>query len=73
MDVRMPVLDGKEATRQIRGLQLYGAQTIPIIATTANAYDEDVAACLAAGMTAHVAKPINPLELLRLLDKLLHG
>lgn len=73
MDVRMPVLDGKEATRQIRSLQLYGAQTIPIIATTANAYDEDVESCLQAGMNAHVAKPINPLELLRLLDKLLHS
>lgn len=68
MDVRMPVLDGKEATRQIRRLPFPQAQTVPIIAATANAYDEDIDACLAAGMNAHVAKPIEPAVLLKTLQ-----
>ena len=59
MDVQMPVLDGLEATRRIRGLRRPDAKTVPIIAMTANAFAEDVQACRAAGMNAHVAKPIN--------------
>ena len=73
MDVRMPVLDGKEATRQIRQSGLPAALTIPIIATTANAYDEDVDACLAAGMNSHVAKPIDPATLFKTLQKYLQA
>jgi signal transduction histidine kinase/ABC-type amino acid transport substrate-binding protein len=60
MDVRMPVLDGLEATAKIRALSRADAKTVPIIALTANAFPEDVATCLAAGMNDHVAKPINP-------------
>ena len=60
MDIRMPVLDGKEAAREIRALDRPDARTVPIIAVTANAYDEDVDACLAAGMNCHIAKPIEP-------------
>lgn len=67
MDVQMPVMDGLEATRQIRLLPNY--RETPILALSANAYDEDVAACLAAGMDAHVAKPINPDQLYKSLLK----
>lgn len=58
MDIQMPVLDGLEATRQIRQLG-YGPDRLPIIAITANAYATDAAGCIAAGMQGHLAKPIR--------------
>jgi CheY-like chemotaxis protein len=58
MDVQMPVLDGPEATRRLRA-QGIEASELPIVALTANAYADDIAACLAAGMQAHVAKPVT--------------
>ena len=59
MDVQMPVMNGHEATRAIRRLSRSDAQTIPILAMTANAFAEDEKAALDAGMDAHVAKPID--------------
>ena len=60
MDIRMPVMNGLEATAAIRKLERSDAGSIPIIAMTANAYDEDMRQSLEAGMNAHLAKPIDP-------------
>lgn len=60
MDVRMPEMDGLEATRRIRALDRTDARAVPIIAMTANAFADDVIACVEAGMDEHVAKPIDP-------------
>jgi signal transduction histidine kinase/DNA-binding response OmpR family regulator len=59
MDVQMPEMDGYEATRQIRALDLPNAKEVPIIAMTANVFKEDVEKCLAAGMNAHLGKPLE--------------
>ncbi|MCI8637675.1 MAG: response regulator [Coprococcus sp.] len=67
MDVMMPVMDGLSATRAIRALKREDAETIPIIAMTANAYDEDRRRCLEAGMNAHIAKPIDGENLIQIL------
>ncbi len=69
MDIQMPVMDGYEATRAIRTSGHPGGDTIPIIAMTANAFDEDVQTALAAGMNAHTAKPI---DLEKLKETILH-
>ncbi len=63
MDIRMPRMDGIEATKTIRSLSLANSKTIPIIALTANSFDEDRMATKMAGMNEHLAKPINPKEL----------
>lgn len=59
MDMRMPVMDGVTAAQEIRKLDRPDAATIPIIALTANAFEEDVKQCLQAGMNAHLAKPVD--------------
>ena len=59
MDVMMPVMDGIAATKAIRAMDRADAKTIPIIAMTANAFEEDAKRCLVAGMTAHLAKPFQ--------------
>ena len=69
MDIQMPVMNGFEATKAIRALGGAYATELPIIAMSANAYDEDVRDCLAAGMNGHIAKPFNPDELMRILRR----
>lgn len=67
MDIRMPVMDGLQAARAIRSLDRPDAKTVPVIALTANAYDEDIQKCMDAGMNAHLAKPLSPQTLYDLL------
>ena len=71
MDMRMPEMDGLEATRVIRSLQRDDAKTIPIIALTANAFDEDVQQSMQAGLNAHLSKPVEPEVLFETLEKLI--
>ncbi len=71
MDVRMPVMDGLQATRALRGLDRPDAASIPIIAMTANAFDEDVQLSLQVGMNAHLTKPVEPQRLFDTLSSLL--
>ena len=59
MDVQMPVLNGYEATRTIRGCDHSSARTVPIIAMTANAFVDDVREAIESGMDAHIAKPVQ--------------
>ena len=70
MDMRMPVMDGLAATREIRGLDRPDAGTVPIIALTANAFEEDVQQCLQAGMNEYLSKPVGIDALVLALGKL---
>ena len=70
MDVRMPEMDGLEATRQIRAMERSDSKIIPVIALTANAFDEDVQRSLQAGLNAHLTKPIQPEVLFETLESL---
>ncbi|MEG2144682.1 MAG: response regulator, partial [Oscillospiraceae bacterium] len=63
MDIRMPIMDGIEATKKIRSLKRSDSRRVPIIAMTANAFDEDVKKSLLAGLNYHLAKPIEPQKL----------
>ena len=71
MDIRMPEMDGLEATKKIRALDRPDAQKVPIVALTANAFDEDVQRSLQAGMNAHLSKPIEPQHLYNILEELI--
>ena len=71
MDVRMPEMDGLEATQVIRAMDRPDARTIPIIAMTANAFDEDVQRSLQVGMNAHLSKPVEPEHLYQTLEELI--
>ncbi len=66
---QMPVMDGLEATRQIRTCADRKKAQIPIIAMTANAFDEDVKRCLEAGMDAHLSKPLQMNQIMETLAK----
>ena len=71
MDVRMPEMDGLEATKAIRALDRSDAKRVPIIAMTANAFDEDVQRSLQIGMNAHLSKPVEPERLYRTLGEMI--
>lgn len=69
MDIHMPVMDGLSAAKAIRRLVKEGAASIPIIAMTADAFEEDIRQCRAAGMDAHIAKPVDIQKLLELIGQ----
>ena len=69
MDIQMPVMNGHEATRAIRGLSRPDAATIPIVAMSANAFAEDIAASREAGMNEHITKPLDIPRLMQCLDR----
>ena len=71
MDMRMPEMDGLEATRHIRSMDRSDAKTVPIIALTANAFDEDVQRSMQAGLNAHLSKPVEPDALFETLEALI--
>ena len=71
MDIRMPEMDGLEATAAIRNLDRKDSKTIPIIALSANAFDEDVQRSLQAGLNAHLTKPVQPEDLFNTLINLI--
>ena len=71
LDLMMPVMDGLAATRAIRALDRPDARTVPIIALTANAFEEDVQSVLQAGMNAHLSKPVDTDKLFALLRELI--
>ena len=70
LDIQMPVMNGLEATREIRKLENPYAAGIPIIAMTADAFSENVAECFEAGMNGHIAKPIDINNVIRELRKI---
>ncbi len=72
MDIQMPIMDGYEASKRIRALENKALASIPIIAMTANAFEEDKANAFAAGMNGHLAKPINIEEMFALLERILN-
>ena len=71
MDMRMPEMDGLEAAKTIRAMDRADASGIPIIALTANAFEEDVQRSLEAGLDAHLSKPVEPETLFRTLEDLI--
>ncbi|MBQ9036367.1 MAG: response regulator [Erysipelotrichaceae bacterium] len=71
MDMRMPEMDGLEATRTIRAMEHNDAMTTPIIVLTANAFDEDVQRSMQAGLNAHLSKPVQPELLFETLESLI--
>ena len=71
MDIQMPVMDGYEATRQIRALEDSDKAEIPIVAVTTNAFEEDREVTMEAGMNGHLAKPYDIKEIMKTLKELL--
>ena len=72
MDIRMPVMEGLQASINIRHWNKEDAKTIPIVAMTANAFEEDVEKSKAAGMNVHLSKPIEPEVLYRTMYRVLY-
>jgi signal transduction histidine kinase/CheY-like chemotaxis protein len=72
MDIRMPVMDGYQAVKAIRALDRLDAKMVPIIAMTADAFEDDVKKCLDAGMNGHIAKPIDPENLIKTISSALN-
>lgn len=73
MDIRMPVMDGLAATRCIRGSEHSDSKTVPIVAMTANVFEEDVKKSFDAGMNAHLSKPVDIKQMYAILDELVNG
>lgn len=71
MDIQMPIMDGYQATKAIRALNRKDAAVVPIVAMTANAFEEDVREALGAGMNVHLAKPVDLSELMQILHRFL--
>ncbi|MBO6113195.1 MAG: response regulator [Lachnospiraceae bacterium] len=71
MDMRMPEMDGLQATKEIRALKRADAKSIPVIAMTANAFDEDVQRSMQAGLNAHLSKPVEPDVLFKTMEELI--
>jgi CheY-like chemotaxis protein len=71
MDLQMPVMDGYEATQTIRASSLPKAQSIPIVAVTADVFKEDVDRCISAGMNEHIRKPLSLQEIINVLRRYL--
>ena len=71
MDMRMPEMDGLEAPKRIRSMNRPDAQSVPIIALTANAFDDDVQRSMQAGLNAHLSKPVEPDALFETLERLI--
>ena len=70
MDLMMPVMSGYEAARVIRGLNRADAKSVPIIALSANAFEEDIALAKDAGMNAHLAKPVDIRRMIQVMSQL---
>ena len=68
----MPIMSGLDATQAIRALNRADAKTIPIIALTANAFEEDIHRSIQAGLNAHLSKPIEPEIIYKTLEKLIN-
>jgi CheY-like chemotaxis protein len=71
MDMRMPEMDGLTASKTIRAMNRADSKSIPIIALTANAFDEDVQRSMQAGLNAHLSKPVEPDSLYETLESLI--
>ena len=73
MDIMMPVMDGLEATRAIRGMEREDCHTIPIVAMSANAFDDDLKKSVECGMNGHLSKPVEVDKLYQMLNKVIKG
>jgi CheY-like chemotaxis protein len=73
MDIMMPVMDGLEATRTIRAMEREDCRTIPIIAMSANAFDDDLKKSVECGMNGHLAKPVEIDKMYQMIDEILSG